>query len=1364
VSRRIGTVGAWATAVALLFALVTATQAAASDAVTGTKGQSVGSATAPVRLIASTAQLATPTSIAWGDGQEDQCVAEPSSPPYPRCGYSALPPSEFPYYSVMGYHTYAEQDSSSFTQLDVPYKYTVTTSGASASGTATIADAPITGSAKQVTELVGAASQTAVASFSSADPNVPASAFTATISWGDGSAVVPNATITPSGSGFVVQGSHAYATAGTYPVKVTVQDTELFRVHAPGITLTGSAVVSSSGAENLTLQEGVPFSVLVAQFCSPPHPPTSAAIDWGDGTATDTSSAAIQHNGSDCYQVSAHHTYADGTRGHKNLTVTVSPNAGGPAPATGGVDISDGPLSATINAAALSGSSLTLAGGVLARVTDADTTAPPCVAGGPCDLTAQVGWGDGGADQAATVSPDPNGGLDVIAGPHNYSGPGKYTITITLTDVGGSSTRVQGVYTINPPPKVAAGCKSPVPGVGATAGRYGQALDPGAHPNWGLSTDDRVLRFGNLVICAVDHPWTYEGDSSSASPVSGGGVFVSTGRMIVNGIELVPVDQGNASLTVDTAAASFSGPREDVSITPPSGDPFPAPIGVLGIADLPKQPWILQGGSLASVLPGFGAGDKVQGLALSGPSEIDVTGLGRSTVSAHAQLPARFTLQPYGGAVPTTPLSVDEIQPGLAAAATAARLARVRERQMRRARTHSRTADEPLAHAADDGCSYPDPTAPIRLTAPDLYLGGVEMHCAYVVVDPKTGEEDGGGGFGFGPVYVNGFFGFKHGSFEDAGGGVDGLNAPVFPGVTLDSAHFGVFLDPTRFSGSLGLGLGGGLAELNGGALTVFATDGHPYTYNADASTTGQDDIPGTASIGYGKPFTTFATGAGGTFSPLGLPLPITGYALYVYPAYFEFGGGLNFSVLGGAVTANGSILGQFWLGSHSFNIEGNENVCVTVIGCNGAHAIISSRGLIGCWHQSVIFGTISVGGGYVYGDSLPSIYFHACSDHYGPYRVTGGASEAAGGARRFRLPPGLPNAMIRVSGGGDSPAFTITGPHGEHASTGADDALAGGGAFALMRSHRFDSTWIGISHPAGGAWALTPEAGSAPISGISVANGMPPASVHARVTGRGHARLLHYRIRPRPGQTVQFIEQGRGVSKSLGTVHRVQGTLPFSPAVGAAGRRQILALVSIGAVPSARLAVAAYRAPATLRAGRARHLRLQRRHGSLLVSWSPGANTHGSRVVLITTDGRRELFTPPAHHLTVPDFAFSGALVTVLGVGPDGNLGAPAAARLAALARPARVTGQAIRRHGSLATVSWRRAARAVSYRVTVILSGGEKPITFVTVRHALRIRLPGPRATATVTVRGQGASRVLGRATTAHLTTPKPPRRHHT
>ena len=166
-------------------------------------------------------------------------------------------------YSVAGSHTYAEEGSDNIT-------VTVTDDGGSSTtitGTASITDAALTGSGVTENGTQDVSLTAPVATFTDANPNGSLSDFTATVTWGDGTAAT-SATITESGGVFTVAGTHTYAIQGTYMPTVTIVDdggstatvTDTFDiVHAPP-TVTAGGTATYIGAEAVTLDAGVTVS------------------------------------------------------------------------------------------------------------------------------------------------------------------------------------------------------------------------------------------------------------------------------------------------------------------------------------------------------------------------------------------------------------------------------------------------------------------------------------------------------------------------------------------------------------------------------------------------------------------------------------------------------------------------------------------------------------------------------------------------------------------------------------------------------------------------------------------------------------------------------------------------------------------------------------------------------------------------------------------------------------------------------------------------------------------------------------------------------------------------------------------------
>ena len=281
---------------------------------------------------------------------------------------------------------------------------------------------------------------------------------------------------------------------------------------------------------------------------------------------------------------------------------------------------------------------------------------------------------------------------------------------------------------------------------------------------------------------------------------------------------------------------------------------------------------------------------------------------------------------------------------------------------------------------------------------------------------------------------------------------------------------------------------------------------------------------------------------------------------------------------------------------------------------------------------------------------------------------------------------------------------------------------------------------------------------------------GLPAGRLGPRSGGwTGYHRTLRYSLRVRRGQVVRFVESGRRVSRSIAKVSASRGTIRFTPAIGPGGRRQIVAQVVRDGLLRAQYVVASYRAPGTPTPARPPHLRLARRGSTLSITWGAAADaTRGYRIVVITTDGRRQLFErPPGRRsVSVPSFSASGARVTVVGVGPDNRTGHPAAARLRAPGRPGRVGRLRISRRGATRiTVSWRPAARATLYLVTVKFTSSARPSRVMTTKRSLTFAIKSARVGANATVQGENALRTVGPKVSARLVAKRasrPPAKH--
>src|SRR5262249_22521217 len=121
-------------------------------------------------------------------------------------------------FSVTGTHIYKDEGSYTF-------KVTITHDQLSpvlTSATATVADAALMATAANVSAYQGIpVLPSPLVTFTDANPFGTVSDFTATVAWGDGTS--STGTVSASGAGFAVSGSHAYGVPGSYSVVVTIK-------------------------------------------------------------------------------------------------------------------------------------------------------------------------------------------------------------------------------------------------------------------------------------------------------------------------------------------------------------------------------------------------------------------------------------------------------------------------------------------------------------------------------------------------------------------------------------------------------------------------------------------------------------------------------------------------------------------------------------------------------------------------------------------------------------------------------------------------------------------------------------------------------------------------------------------------------------------------------------------------------------------------------------------------------------------------------------------------------------------------------------------------------------------------------------
>jgi hypothetical protein len=121
---------------------------------------------------------------------------------------------------VNGTHTYAEEGTFNGT---VSYRCTQLQTDHQKPFQATVVDAPLSSTGRDISGNAGQTLTAVVAHFNDASPSGKVSDFTAQIAWGDGSTSGGSVT-SAAGGGFDVTGTHTYGAAGTFTVSTSVAD------------------------------------------------------------------------------------------------------------------------------------------------------------------------------------------------------------------------------------------------------------------------------------------------------------------------------------------------------------------------------------------------------------------------------------------------------------------------------------------------------------------------------------------------------------------------------------------------------------------------------------------------------------------------------------------------------------------------------------------------------------------------------------------------------------------------------------------------------------------------------------------------------------------------------------------------------------------------------------------------------------------------------------------------------------------------------------------------------------------------------------------------------------------------------------
>ena len=414
-------------------------------------------------------------------------------------------------------------------------------------------------------------SSVVVANFTADNPFAQPGDFTATIDWGDGT-TSPGVVQQTAGFGspFIVttqpNEAHAYQEDTTntltnfrpYTLTVTINDTK----EGDSATARGTATVTDASLNPgpipvAVFTEGVMSGgQVVAQFTDEnpfatasdfnvPFPPV---ISWGGGSSsigTVVADPVAPH----VFDVLGAHLYAEETTGGppNAISVAITDEGGAKLTALGTAIVSDAAIAATSVSVPTNPATPLFEGksstGDVAIFTDAN---PKGVTG---NFTAAIDWGDGTPISDGTIREDATGVFHV-SGTHVYLDAGRYTIGVSIHDIGGANAEASGIVTLANPVLVSDGS---IPAA---------HTDPNLVNPWGIATGSS----GTLWVAdnGKGRSSLYDGAGAPQSLVVGipapGGVGQSTPTGIVsNSTAAFVVPGGPSHFLFDTQDGTIAG-------------------------------------------------------------------------------------------------------------------------------------------------------------------------------------------------------------------------------------------------------------------------------------------------------------------------------------------------------------------------------------------------------------------------------------------------------------------------------------------------------------------------------------------------------------------------------------------------------------------------------------------------------------------------------------------------------------------------------------------------------------------------------------------------------------------------------------
>lgn len=523
-----------------------------------------------------------------------------------------------------------------------------------------------------------------------------------------------------------------------------------------------------------------------------------------------------------------------------------------------------------------------------------------------------------------------------------------------------------------------------------------------------------------------------------------------------------------------------------------------------------------------------------------------------------------------------------------------------------------------------------------------------------------------------------GFYGSGNGpDLTSLGGFGQNMGIPLAEGVSLETLGAGVCL-PTGANPELAIKGTVGIGLVPIGSRPLVTVDGSiTYRVNTKTPTAWSLGFDGNVFI---KDFGQIGSG--------GIQVYSTG----------TFGANISVSArVAGFLILTGKVAGTYAPKTKQYSVEGGVDLCP--VGddakrfCLGANALVSNVGIAGCATATAWFGA---GFGYKWGDSGVTILGNSCN--FGPWRpaITGRAA-AGGSPLTFTIPSGTKAIGFRAFGATAPPGLQVTGPDGYKVVLPADVPFERTSERFVMRNPQDRSTNVALGNLKPGTYAVTGLDADNPVTKLDTAQAYAPFSGRGTVKAarRGGKQVAVKYVLP-TGASVSLIETAKknGETVSTQTIAKVLrgtacpgaprtvaggqercATVPFTPAGGPGGTREISAVVSRDGQPVGTVTVATFKAAAPKAPAQPRTVQLRRKGTTVTVRWSPAAGA--ARYGLVTRPAgastQSRFLAGRCGAFTLKGIATTQAVsVSIAGIRADGVTGKAAATTLKARAASA--------------------------------------------------------------------------------------------